>query len=126
MGQKYYKNTNTGIVFRADDTSELVGRDYIVERDPNAGEPSEVVIGGSGSIVVPAPAGGESDGPTPRSATDDPLAGNADDVIATIGEIDDVDELADLQEAETAGKNRKTVLAAISARVDELADPGDD
>lgn len=45
----------------------------------------------------------------------------AADVIPAVADIKDVFMLATLEEAETAGKKRKTVLEAIAARLAELA-----
>jgi hypothetical protein len=60
-----------------------------------------------------------------ESATDDggPLAGNAADSAAFVETITDRAELVALEEAEKAGKARKTVLAAIDARLAALDPP---
>lgn len=52
------------------------------------------------------------------------LAGPAKDVIAAIGAGEDPIALMALRDAEAAGKARQTVLAAVIARLTEIAEPG--
>lgn len=49
-----------------------------------------------------------------------PLDGSVDDLEAYIEDVDDVDVVQRLIDAETAGKSRKGALAALEARRDEL------
>lgn len=55
------------------------------------------------------------------AAVDDIIGGNANDAIDLIGIEDDADVLNRALAAEKAGKDRKTVVEAIEARLDELA-----
>lgn len=49
-----------------------------------------------------------------------PLDGGVDDLEAYLEDVDDVDVVQKLIDAETAGKSRKGALAALEARRDEL------
>ena len=53
------------------------------------------------------------------------LAGPAPDVIAMIGQIEVDSALRVLEEVESSGKRRKTVLEALSARLKALEPPAD-
>jgi hypothetical protein len=58
-------------------------------------------------------AGGEAQEPGP-------LDGSVEDLTAHIATIEDADEIQRLIDAETSGKSRKSALAALEARKEEL------
>jgi hypothetical protein len=60
--------------------------------------------------------GGSGEG----AAEPGPLDGNVDELTAHLATIDNVDDVQSLIDAETAGKSRKSALAALEARRDEL------
>ena len=48
------------------------------------------------------------------------------EAIAAVGSVDDLDLLGDLFDAECVGRDRKTVIAAISAKIDALTPEKDE
>lgn len=61
-----------------------------------------------------------SDAEAADAADEGTLAGTVDEVKAAVAEMDNLDELSAMLEQEEAGKERKGVIEAIEARMEEL------